>query len=99
VESVSTTVVGSGVLVAGIFEVTMTVGKGVSDTLSVCVTWASLAGMRVVTVGPAEARVSIYVLLPSVFVSGVAVEPTIGSQALGPMVWPSCSTTVGRSLR
>lgn len=99
VESVSTTVVGSGVLVAGLREVTVTVGRGASETFSVCVTWASSAGMRRVTVAPSEARVSIYVLLPKVFVSGFAVEPTMGSHALGPMVWPSCSTTVDRVFR
>ena len=86
-------------LVAGLRDVTVTVGSGASDMLSVCVTWASSAGMRLVVVAPSEARVSIYVLLPSVFVSSEAVEPTMGSHALGPIVSPSCSTTVGRSLR
>jgi hypothetical protein len=54
--------------------------------------------MRFVTVAPSEARVAIYVLLPTA-VSGLVVEPTMGSHALGPMVWPSCSTTVDKVLR
>jgi hypothetical protein len=99
VDSVSTTVVGSGVLVAGLREVMVSVGSGASETFSVEVTWASLAGKKFVVVAPSEARVSMYVLLPRVFVSGVAVEPTMGSHALGPMVSPSCSITVDKVLR
>jgi hypothetical protein len=93
--SISTTVEGSGVLVAGLRDVTTTVGSGASVSFSVRVTWASLAGRRFVTVAPSEARVSIYVALPRVFVLGVACPPTIGSHALGPIVVPSCWTTVG----
>lgn len=40
-----------------------------------------------------------YVALPSVLMLGAAVLPTMGSQALAPMVSPSCSTTVGMALR
>jgi len=87
------------VLVAGRREVTVMVGRGVSGTFSVRVTCSCCAGTRLVTVAPSEARVSIYVVLPSVWVFGDAVLPMRGSQALAPIVSPSCSTTVGRALR
>lgn len=77
--------VGAAVVLAGAADVSVT-------------TALSAVGRRRIIVVAAGTR-DRYVVEPRVEVSGSAVLPTIGSQALDPMGWPSCWMTVGRVFR
>ena len=77
--------VGAAVVLAGAADVSVT-------------TALSAVGRRRIIVVAAGTR-DRYEVEPRVEVSGSAVLPTIGSQALDPMGWPSCWMTVGRVFR
>lgn len=88
---------GTGVLVGAAsvgFAVVFTGGASAVDG----VTTPSAVGRRRVTTVAAGTAVTC-VVEPRVEVPGLAVLPTIGSHALAPMGWPSCSMTVGSVFR
>lgn len=76
---------GAAVVLAGAADVSVT-------------TALSAIGRRRIIVVAAGTR-DRYVVEPRVEVSGSAVVPTMGSQALDPMGWPSCWMTVERVFR
>lgn len=90
---------GGGELGGDAVDVGAAVGLAGAADVSVSVSTAlSAVGRRRMIVVAAGTR-DRYVVEPRVEVSGSAVLPTMGSQALDPMGWPSCWITVGSVFR